>query len=311
MSDGLTLFNVLTFILASGISLSAPYLYPAIGEVFVERSGIFNLGIDGIMLLGAFASYYMVLQTESIPLGILSAILCGMLLGALMALFTVTLGGSQGIAGIGILMLGSGIANLFFKVRLGEYVFISGPKPLSIPLLSELPFFGKVFFQHNALVYGAFLLLPVSWYIINKTPIGLSLRAVGENPEAADSLGINVARIRYLALLVGGALAGLGGAYLSLVMVKSFQEGMTNGIGFIALALVYFGGWRLQGVLAGAFLFSLVNSAQVWMQLLDVNIPSDLAVMLPYLLTIIVLTLPLIRGHKPSALGEPFKREEH
>ncbi len=311
MPGGLSSVDILTFILASGIGLSAPYLYSAIGEVFVERSGIFNLGIEGIMLLGAFTSYFVVLQTESLFWGLVAAVLSGMAMGLLMAYFTVSLGGSQGIAGIGLVMLGSGIANLFFKVRLGTYTFVKGLQPFPIPLLKDIPIIGEALFQHNLLVYCAFLLLPISWYVLYRTPIGLSIRAVGENPQAADSLGINVFRIRYLTLLIGGGLAGIGGAYLSVVFVKTFQEGMTNGIGFIALALVYFGGWRLAGVLVGALLFSIVNSGQVWMQMLGVNIPSDLAVMMPYLLTILVLTLPLTRGHKPNALGIPYFREEH
>lgn len=311
MSGELSVLEIVTFVLSSGIALSAPYLYSAIGEVFVERSGIFNLGIDGIMLLGAFSSYFVTLQTGSMWLGLLMAVLSGTIMGLLMALFTVTLGGSQGIAGIGVFMLGSGIANFFFKVRLGTYSFIDGFSTAPIPFLSDIPVIGEILFQHNLLVYGAFLLFAVSWYVIHKTPLGLKIRSVGENPQAADSLGISVPRMRYLALSLGGAFAGVGGAYLSLALVKTFQEGMTNGIGFIALALVYFGGWRLSGVLAGALLFSLVTSAQLWMQLLGVNIPSDLLVMLPYLLTILVLILPIIRGHEPSALGDPYLREEH
>jgi ABC-type uncharacterized transport system permease subunit len=160
-------------------------------------------------------------------------------------------------------------------------------------------------------VYSAFALVPVAWWVLNKTTWGLSIRAVGQNPQAADTLGISVNRVRYFTVTLGGLLAGVAGASLSISLLNIFQEGMTNGQGFIAVALVYFGSWTPVGVLAGAMLFSLVNALQLWVQVLGLNIPSDVAVMLPYLLTIMALAFPFRRALQPSALTKPFERGEN
>jgi simple sugar transport system permease protein len=169
---------------------------------------------------------------------------------------------------------------------------------------------GEIFFRQNVMVYIAFALVPIAWFVLNKTTLGLKIRAVGENPEAADSLGVSVARIRYFTIILGGTLSGIAGASLSIALLNVFQQNMTSNLGFIAVALVYFGAWRPWGVLAGALLFSLVNSLQLWVQVLGIPIPSDIAVMMPYLLTILVLVLTVSRVRAPSALTKPFEREE-
>ncbi len=174
--------------------------------------------------------------------------------------------------------------------------------------LSEIPILGEVFFSHSVLVYGAFALVPISWWVLYRTTWGLNIRAVGQNPEAADSLGVSVARIRYISVTLGGVLAGVAGASLSISLLNIFQENLTNGQGFIAVALVYFGSWTPVGVMLGALLFSLVNALQLWVQVLKLNIPSNVAVMLPYLLTIIALALPFRRAAQPAALTKPFDR---
>jgi len=190
----------------------------------------------------------------------------------------------------------------------GTVETVSGFRPVHIPVLSELPVVGEVLFQHNVLVYTAFLLVPISWFVLNKTNIGLNVRAVGENPHAADSLGVSVERTRYVTVTMGGLLSGIAGASLSIALLNVFQQNLTNGIGFIAVALVYFGGWRPFGLLAGALLFSLVNSLQVWVQTLGIPIASEFAVMMPYVLTIVVLALAGQRVRAPSALTVPFER---
>ena len=166
---------------------------------------------------------------------------------------------------------------------------------------------GEIFFQHNVLVYLAFLLVPVAWWVLEKTTWGLRIKAAGQNPAAADSLGVNVDRVRYVSVCLGAMLAGLAGASLSISLVNLFQENLTAGAGFIAVALVYFGGWRPVGILGGALLFSTVNAFQLWMQVLGVNIPSDVAVMLPYLLTIAALAVTMNRAHQPAGLNVPFR----
>jgi len=295
-------------ILTSGIRLATPYLYAAIGETFGQRSGVLNLGVEGQMLIGAFVSFYVAFTTENLWLGLLSAVAVGALMGLAMAFVTVNLQAEQGISGIGFYLFGLGMSDLLFKMLLGTVETVKGFPPLHIPLLSKIPVVGKIFFQQNVMVYGAFLLVPVAWFVLNKTTLGLKIRSVGENPEAADSLGVSVTRVRYFTIILGGILSGVAGASLSIALLNVFQQNMTSGLGFIAVALVYFGAWRARGVLIGALLFSMVNSLQLWMQVLNVPIPSEIAIMLPYILTIVVLVITVSRVRSPSALTKPFAR---
>ena len=299
---------IIVGILTSGIRLATPYLYAAIGETFGQRSGVLNLGVDGQMLIGAFAAFYVLFTTGSLGLGLLAAILVGGLMGLAMAFVTVNLQAVQGISGIGFYLFGLGMSELLFKMLLGTVETVKGFPEVHIPLLADIPFIGKIFFQQNVMVYGAFLLVPIAWFVLNKTTLGLKIRAVGENPEAADSLGVSVARVRYFTIILGGILSGVAGASMSIALLNVFQQNMTSGLGFIAVALVYFGAWRPWGVLAGALLFSMVNSLQLWMQVLNIPIPTELAVMLPYILTIVVLVITVSRARPPSALTKPFDR---
>jgi simple sugar transport system permease protein len=302
--------TVLVGILASGIRLATPYLYAAIGETFGQRSGVLNLGVEGQMLLGAFASFYVAFVTENLWLGILAAILVGALMGLAMAFVTVNLQAEQGISGIGFYLFGLGLSDLLFQRLLGTVETVSGFSKIQIPFLSDLPIVGEIFFQQNLLVYLAFSLVPIAWFVLNKTTLGLKIRAVGEHPEAADSLGVSVARVRYFTIILGGILSAIAGASLSIALLNVFQQNMTSGLGFIAVALVYFGGWRPWGVLGGALLFSMVNSLQLWVQVLGIPIPSDIAVMMPYLLTILALIVAVTRVRAPSALTKPFGRDD-
>jgi general nucleoside transport system permease protein len=297
-------------ILTSAIRLATPYLYASIGESFGQLSGVVNLGVDGIMLVGAYVALLVALFTGSLWLGMLSAAIVGLLMGLLMSVISVTLKAEQGISGIGLYMFGLGLSSLLFKMTMGTVKTIVGFQPVKIPILGDIPVIGPIFFQQSVPVYGAFLLVPVAWWILDKTTWGLRIKAVGQNPAAADSLGVSVDRVRYMSVCVGSILAGIAGASLSLATVNLFQENLTAGMGFIAVALVYFGGWRPLGILAGALLFSTVNALQLWMQVLGVRIPSDVAVMLPYLLTIVVLAISAGRVRPPAALNKPFERGE-
>ena len=302
--------TVLVGILASGIRLATPYLYASIGETFGQRSGVLNLGVEGQMLLGAFASFYIVFRTGNLWLGILAAMMVGALMGLAMAFVTVNLRAEQGISGIGFYLFGLGMSDLLFQRLLGTVETVSGFTKIYIPFLSDIPFIGDIFFQQNLLVYFAFALVPIAWFVLNKTTLGLKIRAVGEHPEAADSVGVSVARVRYFTITLGGTLSGVAGASLSIALLNVFQQNMTSGLGFIAVALVYFGGWRPWGVLGGALLFSMVNSLQLWVQVLGIPIPSDIAVMMPYVLTILALIVAVSRVRAPSALTKPFGRDE-
>ena len=306
------LFTATVFIgiLASGIRLATPYLYAAIGETFGQRSGVLNLGVEGQMLLGAFAAFYISYTTGNLWLAVLIAMLVGALMGLAMAFVTVNLQAQQGISGIGFYLFGLGASDLLFQKLVGTVKIAASFPKIHIPVLSDIPVLGEIFFGHHILVYLAFALVPVAWFVLNKTTLGLKIRAAGENPEAADSLGVSIAGIRYFTIVLGGILSGVAGASLSIAQSNVFQQGMTSGIGFIAVALVYFGGWRPWGVLGGALLFSMVNSLQLWIQVLGVPIPSDIAVMMPYVLTILVLVLSVSRVRGPSALTKPFERED-
>ena len=310
MISDLFSMTVLIGILASGIRLATPYLYAAIGETFGQRSGVLNLGVEGQMLLGAFTAFYVAITTGNLWLGVLSAMAVGALMGLAMAFVTVNLHAEQGISGIGFYLFGLGLSDLLFQKLLGTVETVKGFPKVEIPVLSGLPVIGEIFFQQNILVYIAFALVPLAWFVLNKTTLGLKIRAVGENPEAADSLGVSVAGIRYFTIILGGTLSGVAGASLSIALLNVFQQNMTSGLGFIAVALVYFGAWRSWGVMGGALLFSLVNSLQLWVQVLGIPIPSDIAVMMPYILTILVLVATVSRVRAPSALTRPFERAD-
>ena len=207
-------------------------------------------------------------------------------------------------------MFGLGMSSLLFKVLIGTVKTLDGFRPVAIPFLSDIPVVGKMLFRTNILVYGAFLLVPLAWWVLKKTTLGLKIKSVGQSPAAADSLGISVNGIRYLSVCIGSVLAGIAGASLSISLLNLFQDNLTAGQGFIAVALVYFGGWSPIGVLGGALLFSIVNSFQLWMQVLGAKMSSNIAVMLPYLLTIVALTVSVNRARQPAALNKPFERGE-
>lgn len=302
---------IIVGILTSAIRLATPYLYAAIGEAFAQTSGVVNLGVDGIMLMSAYASFFVALNTGNLWLALLVGVIVGILMGLLMSVISVTLKAEQGISGIGLYMFGLGLSSLLFKVTIGTVKTVVGFPPIKIPFLGDLPLVGEMLFHQSLLVYGAFLLVPVAWWFLDKTTWGLRIKAVGQNPAAADSLGVSVDRVRYFSVCLGAALAGMAGASLSLALVNLFQENLTAGMGFIAVALVYFGGWRPLGIMGGALLFSTVNAFQLWMQVLGVKIPSDVAVMLPYLLTIAALAFTVSRVRQPAALNKPFERGEN
>ncbi len=255
--------SVVIGILASAIRLATPYLYASIGEAFAQTSGVVNLGVDGIMLMGGFAGFYVALTTGNLWLGLLAAAIIGLLMGLLMSFISVTLKAEQGISGIGLYMFGLGLSSLLFKELIGTVKTIDGFAKIRIPVLGELPVIGEIFFNHSLLVYSAFLLVPIAWWVLDKTTLGLRIKSVGQNPAAADTLGVNVNRMRYFSVCLGAVLAGLAGASLSLSLVNLFQENLTSGMGFIAVALVYFGGWRPLGILGGALFVQLRKLASI------------------------------------------------
>jgi simple sugar transport system permease protein len=308
MSDFFT-EAVLVATFASGIRLAVPLLLASLGETFGQRSGVLNLGVDGIMLLGAFGGYYTVLKTDNVWLGLAMGIGVGIILGLLSAVISVTLKAEQGISGIGVYLFGLGMSDLLFQKLVGTPVPISKFPKIDIPGLSDIPILGEMLFRHSVIVYLAFLAVPVSMWVINKTTFGLNIRAVGENPEAADSLGVSVAGIRYATVIIGGTLAGVAGAALA-IDLGIFQQNLTNAQGFIAIALVYFGAWRPVGVMAGALLYGFVNSLVLQLKTLDIITRdfSDFAAMAPAIITILALVLVARRFRQPAALTKPYSR---
>ncbi|HCM25698.1 MAG TPA: ABC transporter permease [Treponema sp.] len=305
-------------ILAIGVPFSVALLLAATGEMFNQRSGVFNLGCEGIMAMGAFAAFLPpfflkdVLPADAANLlGLGAAVAVGAVLGLLFALVVTVFRAPQGIAGIGLQMLGVGVAGTLFRHYVGGVTGVEGIATIPLPLLSRIPGIGPVFFDLTPVAYAAFLFVPAAWYLLFKTPWGLKVRAVGTHPRAADTMGIDVIRTRFQALALGGALAGLAGAYLSLCQTKMFADDLIAGRGFIAVALVYFGRWHPVGILFGSLLFSLAQSFQLAVQVAGIDFPYEFAVMLPYALVIIVLSLARSsRSRGPAELGKPFNREK-
>ncbi|MEM3507043.1 MAG: ABC transporter permease [Candidatus Bathyarchaeia archaeon] len=298
--------------LESGIRLAVPVLLVALGELFAERSGVLNLGVEGIMLMGSFIGFNVALSTGNLWLGVIAGILIGVIAGLFMAFMSVTLKVNQVVCGLAIWITGSGLSSFLFRITGGHTatVHVKGFEPFYIPFLSDIPILGAIFFRHSVLVYMAFILVPILAFILFRTTLGLKIRAVGENPRAADVMGINVALIRYLCIIFGSSMAGLGGAVLVLTYVKMFTEGMTGGKGWIALAIVIFGKWDPYRVLAGALLFGLTDAFQLNLQALGAPVPPQFLQMLPYVLTIVVLVGALGKAGVPLALTKPYIREE-
>ena len=297
--------ELLVLTLAAG----TPLVFAALGELVTEKSGVLNLGVEGMMLVGAVTSFMVAATTGSPWLGVAAGMLAGAALSLVFAVLTLSLMANQVATGLALSLFGVGLS-AFAGLNYVSIV-IDGIAPLGVPGLSDLPLVGKLLFGHNPLVYLSLALFgAIRWFLYRTRP-GLVLRAVGESPQSAHAIGYPVVRIRYFAVMFGGACAGLGGAYLALAYTPLWTEGMTAGRGWIALALVVFATWRPWRVVAGAYLFGGVTLATFQAQALGVTVPSQLLSMLPYLATIVVLAIisrdaTAIRLNAPASLGRPF-----
>ena len=309
MSEFFTV-SVLFATLAAGIRLATPYLLAGLGETVGQRSGVLNLGVDGVMQLSAFLAYWTALRTDNLWLATLVGIGVGLVMGVVYGVMPVQFKAEQGISGIGIFLFGLGFSDLMFQRKVGTPTFVPHKLPaIDIPFLSDIPNLGPALFSHSLLTYAAFLMVPLVSLMFSRTTFGTNVRAVGENLEAADSLGVSVARVRYTSILIGNAMAGVAGTALVLDL-GIFQPNLTQGLGFIAVALVYFGAWRAPGVMAGALLYGLVQATVISWKALEI-IPrswSDIASSAPAVLTIIALVVLAGRISPPSALAKPFNR---
>ena len=300
-------------VLVAAIGAGTPFVYAALGELVVEKSGVLNLGVEGMMLVGAITGFIAKAKSGSLTLAVLAGMGAGAVLAALFGLLTLVLMANQVASGLALTIFGVGLS-AFLGLH---YTNIALPdvSPLRIPLLADMPVLGPVLFAHDVLIYGSVLLfVAVSWFLYWTRP-GLVLRGIGEAPHSAHVLGYNVIGIRFLAVLFGGAMAGLGGVYLSVAYTPMWVEDMVAGRGWVSLALVVFATWRPARVLAGAYLFGGITIAQFHVQGLGIAIPAQLLSMLPYIVTIIVLVLisrdqRTIRLHSPAALGVTYHPEQ-
>lgn len=299
--------------LAAAIVAGTPILFAAVGEVMAERSGILNLGVEGMMLVGAVMGFMITIVTGNHWTGIIAAMAGGGLMALIHAFITVTLKGNQVVSGLALTIFGTGVSGFLGKSYQGMPT--ADPfTPCVVPLLSDIPVLGPILFKQDVLVYISIILALGFWFLLYRTSWGLTIRSAGENPAAADAVGISVSRVRYLCTIIGGIMAGLGGAYLSLAYVPSWQENLTAGRGWIAVALVIFALWNPLRAIAGAYLFGGVEALAFRLQTAGIQISSFFLSMLPYLLTILVLVLVTVRLRQeagaPLALGVPYDREE-
>ncbi|TFI55672.1 ABC transporter permease [Mastigocladus laminosus UU774] len=293
---------ILSDILSDTLRAATPLILAALGELVAEKSGILNLGVEGMMLVGAASGFIAVSVTDNIYLGFLIALFAGMAIAFIHALLTITINANQVATGLALSIFGSGLSAFIGSDYIGQT--ITGLQPLNIPILKSIPVIGKAFFQQDILVYISIILVFLVAWFLQKTRAGLILRSVGESSIAADALGLPVNRVRYLAVLFGGAMAGLAGAYLSLAYTPFWAENMTAGRGWIAIALVVFATWKPIRILLGAYLFGGVSAIQLIMQGLGVDISPYILSSLPYLATIVVLII-ISRDTTRIQLGAP------
>jgi simple sugar transport system permease protein len=304
---------MLEILLDATVRAGTPILFATLGAIINERAGIINLGIEGLMLIGALAGFSASYLSGSLSLGVLAAFAAAMLAGSIHGFITVQLRGNQIVSGLALTMFGIGITALFGRGMVG--LTIDGFQRLAIPGLSRLPLVGTPFFNQDALIYLSFLLVLSIAFFLYRTRWGLVLRTLGENPAAADTCGVPVNRCRFLAVSIGSGIVGIGGAYLSLASTPMWIENMSAGRGWIAVALVIFAGWSSYRALTGAYLFGGITAMQLRFQAMGTTVSAHVLQMLPYLFTILVLvvsTLRLARGasQQPESLGQPYDRED-
>ena len=302
--------NLLIEIFIGIMIASAPLIFAAIGELLVERSGVLNLGVEGMMIVGALLGFVVISHTNNAYLAVLAALVAGMVIASIFAFLTQFLLTNQVATGLALTLFGLGFAA--FAGREYTEVTIELIGPINIPILSEIPFIGPSLFSLNPLIYLAFFMVYLVWWFLFKTKQGLILRAIGDNHDAAHAIGHNVVLYRFMAILFGGAMAGLGGAFLSLVQVPIWGEGMTAGRGWIALGLVVFASWQPFRIILGAIIFGGITVLQLHAQGFDIRISAQYLSMLPYLATIVILVSLRMRLKNktnrtvPNCLGRIF-----
>jgi ABC-type uncharacterized transport system permease subunit len=311
LEDIVAILTAPEFVLAALIA-TTPLLLAALGGLISELSGVLNMALEAIMLGGAFTAYVASDYSGSPWTGLLAAAIVGTLIGLIHAIFSISLRSNQVVSAVALNLFAVAATALGFRVLYVHKAFVSAPgfNALHFPILSDLPYIGKAFFQHNIIIYLALLLIPVMWFILYKTSWGLTLRSVGEHPMASSTVGIPVNRIRYVAVLLSGALVGISGsALVSASGINAFQENLSAGRGFIAFAAVVFGRYNPIGIFLGTILFGLGDALQIRLQAYGVQVPYQLLLMLPYLITLVALVAFMRNARGPAASGQPFLEE--
>jgi general nucleoside transport system permease protein len=300
--------------LNSALRLSIPLAFAALGGVFAERSGVFNIGLEGLILVGAFGAALGTYLTGSPLLGLVFGIACGVLLATPLAVLSVSLGVNQIVAGIAINLFALGITAFLARIVMGAAAntqLLPGFRPIELPILGAIPLIGPIFFNQDVLVYALYILVPALAWLMLRTPWGLNIRAVGHNPRACDTAGVSVVRVRYACLLFSGAMAALGGCYLVLSQVFVFSEHMSAGKGFIALAAIILGRWHPVGAVMACLLFGVFDALQLRLQFGNPEVPYQIFATLPYLVSILALVLLAGRHVAPQAVGRHYDRTGH
>lgn len=310
MSDILTSAFLIS-VLVGAVRAGTPLLFATLGEILTQRAGVLNLGVEGMMIVGALAGFMGSYYSHSPWIGVLTAMLCAGLISLVHAFLCITLKSDQVVSGIMLVLLGVGLTSFLGEAMVGKTGY--GFEPLHFPILSDIPFLGQVLFQYNILVYLSVLIVVLLWFFLFRTRLGLEILAVGENPATADTLGIPVDRIRYICVFIGGMLSGLGGCFLSLAYTRIWVDQMTAGRGWIAIALVIFAAWTPQRALVGAYLFGGIEGLQLRLQTAGVGVSYHLMQMMPYAATILVLLFSAREKFRrkigaPEALMKPYMR---
>jgi len=312
--DSTNIFTMAFFValLSAALRMSIPILFSALGGMFSERSGVVNIGLEGIMIVGALFGVVGSYFSGNHWIGMLCAVLAGMVIALLFAFITITIKIDQIVSGIAINMLAVGLTSFLYRALFGITtvpIKVDAFSVYKIPILSDIPIIGPILFTQTVLVYIALILVPITSFLLFNTMWGLKIRSVGEHPKAADTVGINVIRIRYIGVIISGALAGAGGAFLSLGQFNMFVDNMVSGRGFIAVAAIIFGKWKPKGILIASLIFGVADALQIRLQAAGVNLPYQLLLMFPYVITIIALTGLVGKSKAPKSLGKPYYKQ--
>jgi general nucleoside transport system permease protein len=308
--NGIDLTDFLTAMLATGLLRAVPLVLASLGDAFSQKSGLLNLGIEGMMLSGAFFGFHAAYRTDNVVLGMLGGIGAGLALALLFGFLTIQLRVDQVLVGLAITIFGAGLTGYLFRDWYGGQNVSTRVRARSvdIPLLSDIPVIGPALFERQILFYICWALVPVFGYVLYRTRFGLDVRAVGESPFAADAAGVNVLRTRYLAIMLGGIMAGFAGAFLAVADLRIFTVGMTVGQGFIALAITMLGGWNPYRIAIGAILFGMLNALGDSLQIIGVGIRTEFIGMFPYIGIMVAMVVLAGKTSLPASLGIPYLR---